>query len=445
MKSITAKPANPVVTRLVHADAQAQQSSNEDITSEDCAKEIKQGMIRFMAWHISELGGSETKPDKRNETEIEAIAEIIHQMKINICLLGGVAISAPDKLVVTTLDDGSVFYRYEPTDKESGWQEANNILNVLKQKNPGAHWKISVLRDDDGHLVGANNQCSCFLYQSAQGIRLKSISLIKAESSPELKLSHYHYYAKFSVPNTESDYSFDVPIASPLVEHMDSNDYLQAQITADVELDENCIFAISCPSEININKAAFNRYRSKLKITYEALPPQGSVLVEPIWQHIHANTSGLVDNPLLLNATDVMLQDRLANWGAMPALMHPDFYASVSGGIFDSILLRQSAQSHIQLANTRIVDLVRACCSEENSANQAAYGVVDDVSDIEFVETGVLVSIVAKAEVNQSNVIKSERDNDIAMQYSRSMRFARSISIHWPVITDICLMQQIDE
>jgi hypothetical protein len=377
--------------------------------------------VRAILWHIREFGGGFQSPAIRPDYCIQAYALIIQSVKADICVLLGLTRTTG---WIPESDGGIMIMREESRD--SGLAEARRLLVELQRIDAGGGWQLLSVNGADGKPAYHRHETACFLFKTAAGIACGPASVAPCGEA-FLALAPMRIPGSFDAPA-------DLPFLAPLrVGRYPFSRNEPPDPAATATLPPNAIVAFSAGQEIPANSGYLD-FRTECDVEYVRPLQEGTVLKLPFWEEVAASEEALLENHIALNPADVQLQDRAMYWEALRLADHPDELPDVRGRLSDSLLVRNTGDGPApRLEKLRVVDLVRASLATAALPDVNADGALDE---------DAAAAAACAAFVKSLPVVEDASPESPQRLLAEAALFARKLSDHWPVITDVYTARQ---
>ena len=413
-----AGPSPQVETLVQSSEATASYSASEGVATCPFAKEKKESgpkpPLKAVLWHIRELGGGFQSPEKRPDFCIAAYAALIRASHADVVILVGLGRSVGLKPVK---DRGLI--RVEKTSSDSGLAEARRLIGAL-----GADWRMASANDHDDKPVYHKHGTACFLYNTNRGISCGKVTLAKCGSA-FLAIAPMQIPSAFDAPSTLS-------LLAPLsVGRRASSDEETPDPEVNGELPASALIGFSALDGLKGN-TDYASLRSQCEVDYAPPLNEGTLLKQPFWEQIAADSERLLENHMAVNPADVILQNKAMYWEALRPEEHPKALDRVSGRLADALLVRKTGGATLRLDKVRVFDLVRA------SLDSQALGEVGQSSTLP--EDSVLVSQRKAYAATLPKAKQATKGTASEIQIAEAVLFARKLSDHWPILADVHLI-----
>jgi hypothetical protein len=377
--------------------------------------------VRAILWNIREFGGGFQSPAVRPDYCLQAYAAVIKAVKADICVLLGLTRTIG---WIPENDGGIIIMREETHD--SGLAEARRLLAELQRIDAGGAWQLLPVNGADGKPAYHRHETACFLFKSATGISCGPATVAPCGEA-------FLALAPMRIPGT-----FDAPPELPFLAPLRVGRYPFSRNDppdpdAPATLPPHAVVAFSAGQEIPAGTGYLD-FRTECDVEYVRPLQEGTVLQIPFWEDIAASEEALLENHIALNPADVQLQDRAMYWEALRLEDHPDELPDVRGRLADSLLVRNTGDGPApRLEKLRVVDLVRASLPAESLPDVNAEGALDE---------DTAAAAPCAAFVKSLPVLKEASPESPQRLLAEAALFARKLSDHWPVITDIYTARQ---
>jgi hypothetical protein len=409
---------SPQVQSLVQAkEAGARYSAAPGVVPCPYAKEKKEEgpkpPLKVVLWHIRELGGGFQSPAKRPDFCIAAYAALIHATHADVAIVVGLGRSIGLKPVK---DHGHI--RVEKESSDTGLAEARRLTLAL-----GSDWRLASANGPDNKPVYHKSETACFLYNTNRGIHCGAVTLVKCGAA-------FLAIAPMQIPGT-----FDAPPTLPLLAPLSvgrrtSSDEEAPGPQANGELPAMALIGFSALDGLK-GSSDYAGLRSACDVEYAPPLNEGTLLQQPFWEKVAADSERLLENHMAVNPADVILQNKAMYWEALPPAEHPKALDKVSGRLADALLVRKTGGATLRLDKVRALDLVRA------SLDSAALGELGRGSALP--EDSVLVSQRKAYAATLPKTKQASAGSSSEVQIAEASLFVRKLSDHWPILADVYL------
>ncbi len=396
--------------------------------------------LRFMLWHLHQLGGGFHRPAVRPDAAIEAYATLLHRLKLDICILPGLTrTSGARATVATTGPSGRAQLVMEDAVEDTGVQEVLRVLEQLKALDPSGGWQARFPTSDaDGKHVYLADRTTGVLFRGVDGLTLSKLDIVDSRRVPSLGLTGKLLCATFASKAHATEL---VHVMAPLgsIRERDLTEEGGTALPSPAPeatrtAPATSLVALSAPADLLSDRAAFNQLRLELGALYQLPPQEGSVLRDDPWKSIPEAQAGLLANFSAVALDDVVLQNAHMHWDAMELPKHPENLKEVAGALADTLLpCFAAADTPPRVEELRVVDLVRAALSaqrlSELDAEGEARGEASRPSEDSLL-VGPRERLHADAERPLSEAVPV---NELAA----CRYFSAALSTHWPVVAQL--------
>ncbi|AKQ64721.1 hypothetical protein A176_001633 [Myxococcus hansupus] len=396
--------------------------------------------LRFLLWHLHQLGGGFHRPVVRPDVAIEAYATLVHRLKLDICILPGLTRTVGARATVVKTDlAGRVQLVMEDAVEDTGAREVLRILQQLKDLDPSGGWQARFLTSDvDGKYVYLSDSTTCVLFRGAEGLTLSKLDVVDSRRVPSLGLTGKLLCATFQ---SKAHAAEPVHVMAPLGA-IHEGDLTEEGGTAPPtpapkatrSAPESSLVALSAPTDLLSDRAAFNQFRSEMEALYQLPPQEGSVLRDDPWKSIPEAQAGLLANFSAVALDNVLLQNEHMHWDAMELPKHPENLKEVAGALADTLLPCFAAvDAPPRVEELRVVDLVRAALSAQRLSVLDAEGEARGDNPLPSEDS----LLVGPRERFQSETERPPREATPVNELAECRYFSAALSTHWPVVAQL--------
>ncbi|MCP3135981.1 hypothetical protein [Pyxidicoccus xibeiensis] len=434
-----ATPVSPALKAL--AKSAEGGTAKDEPAVEPCpyAKEKKKP-LRFMLWHLHQLGGGFHRPTARPDVAIEAYATLVHRLKVDVCILPGLTRTVGTRAAVAKTDlAGRAQLVMEDAVEDTGPQEVLRILQQLKALDPAGGWQARFLTSDaDGKYVYLSDSTTCVLHRGADGVTLSKLDVVDSGRAPSLGLTGKLVCATFqSKAHVAEPFHVMAPLGAirerDLTEERGRalpDEAPKATRTAP----ETSLVALSAPKDLLSDRAAFNRFRSEMEALYQLPPQEGSVLRDDPWKSIPETQAGLLANFAAVALDNVLLQNEHMHWEAMELPRHPENLKEVAGALADTLLpCFAAADAPPLVEELRVVDLVRAALPAQSLGELDPEGKAPGDASLPT-EDSLLVALRERFHAGTERPTREEKPVNALAE---CRYFSAALSTHWPVVAQL--------
>lgn len=385
---------------------------------------------RILYWNVFELGGGLFTPAERPQHAIDAYARLIAALDLHVVVLGGIT-RGPQTVPVSKRAGEARFIAFEDAPPDTGPAEVARIVRKLQEIDAGAGWHMTLPRHrTTGATLYHRGGTVAFLYASSKGFALRKTDLVASTVHDSPCVTDTLVAASFSAPAFSAA---PVQVMATLGPTTPERPWERMRVEAPSEereptasMPKSAVLFVSMQGE-----AEARLHELEVALDAEFLPAriEGTVLDDDFWKVTNERCGGLLASFTAVSPTDMQLQDQRMHWEALPPPEHPRDPGSMKGRLADGMLIvHHVAAEPPQVQELRVVDLLAAGLSAPGSAPATSPR-----------EHGALLAERRAWAETARHVRVEAPEEDPANALAEGSYFARTLSQHWPLLTQLKL------
>lgn len=429
-------PADPRISDLLASAAAA--SSLGEPSMSPCPLATPTGTrpptpkkpARILYWNIFELGGGLFTPAERPQLAIDAYAQLFAALDLHVVVLGGLT-RGPRRVPVSRTAGAARFIALEDAPPDTGPAEVARILRKLQALDAGAGWQLVLPQHrTTGATLYHRGGTTAFLYAASKGFALQKTDLIASTVRDNPCVTDTLVAVSFSAPAFSAAPVRVMASLGPTTPER-PGERLRVEDPPE-EREPTAEMPKSAALFVSMQGDAVERlHELEVALDAEFLPArrQGTVLDDDFWKVTNDRREGLLTSFTAVSPTDLQLQDQRMHWEALPPPEHARDPGSVKGHLADGMLIvHHVVADPPQVQELRVVDLIAAGLASPGGETSEAPS-----------ERGVLSSQRrAWARTARHERVKAPT-RDAANDLAEGSYFARTLSQHWPLVTQLKL------
>jgi len=405
--------------------------------AEDEARRKKPARVVF--WHVSELGGGLFTPAVRPQFAIDAYAQLIASLDVQVVVLAGVTRNI-QKVPVRRGSGPTAHVALEDAPADSGVAEVRRILTKLQSVDGGGGWQLVLPRDPNtGATLYDRWTTVAFLYASAKGFALQKTDVIESPVMESAGVTGSLVAATFSAPAYGAE---PVRVVASLGLTTPERPWESLRVAATPEereptapMPESALLFVSAPGD-----AAQGLRELEEEFDAEFIRPStcGTVLGDDFWKVTNERHDALLASFAAVNPADVHLQDRQMHWEAIKPHAHPDAADGLPGHLGDGLaIVHHLVTPPPVVQELRVVDLLAAALPPGRAATLRATPTSATADGAAHPELGSLVA--QRTEYAAASRHGTSPQDDAVNALAQCSYFARVLSRHWPLLVQLKL------
>lgn len=433
MKVENAPTVDPQVAALVESGKAVEETPGGDSTVKKCPLQEKheepekKPPLRLLLWNIQELGGGFYQPHVRATYVMEAYAELIRKLEIDIAVILGIT----DTIGVVPETEGTGETRYvefDKTLKDTGVAEVRKLAGLL-----GGGWQVLLPKPKSGEgYLYHYRTTTAILWNSANGISLGRSGLAESALDRTAGLTGRLFFGEFDAAKYTAKKVF---VAGPLGTIGPERPWAvpaepapESELATVVPLPETAMVGASGSGNLAAS-SAFSGFKAEVDAEYRPPGKDGTLLKDTWWFPKAETDDGILDNFDALDPGNSLLQDEEMHWEAMEEPKHEKELEEVMGVLQDNWLLRHTgADGGPAVEELRVVDLIAAAMAAD---------VLGKARPVKPENSKEDSAIAGKRKAYRGEVGDEEWRDGVENEISDCAHFSRLLCEHWPVVMQL--------